>query len=72
VKGGHCDYCGCGPENLATSLNVKVIYDWILLKVAPTQTYNNSNTLETGTMMDRLLSITSPVIFSNTSRHQSI
>ena len=30
-----------GQENIATSLNVTVSYDWILPKVAPTQTYSN-------------------------------
>jgi len=42
VRGGHCDYCGRGLENLATSLNVKVKYDWLLPKVSPAQTYTNA------------------------------
>ena len=42
VRGGHCDYWGEGQENLSTALNVTVRYDWILPKVAPTQTYSNA------------------------------
>jgi len=81
---------------------VKVIHDWILLKVAPNEIYSNTpvhsahhpislhpdmsatvrtpslillmsvDIFETGVMIDRLLSITSHVMISNTCRHQSV